>query len=98
MNHLAKFFFTIILSFLSLLIFAEGTKQFSPTAGHQYYLVVRNGGDRGCFGTVACDEISKKICFEVKSTTEKVYFGTNPNFAGGTYNYQIKKLDGTIVQ
>ncbi|MCE1167874.1 MAG: hypothetical protein LWX70_07245 [Sphingobacteriia bacterium] len=98
MNHLAKFFFTIILSFLSLLIFAEGTKQFSPTAGHQYYLVVRNGGDRGCFGTVACDEISKKICFEVKSTTEKVYFGTNPNFSGGTYNYQIKKLDGTIVQ
>ncbi len=98
MNHLAKFFFTTILSLLSLLIFAEGTKQFSPTAGHQYYLVVRNGGERGCFGTIACDEISKKICFEVKSTTEKVYFGTNPNFSGGTYNYQIKKLDGTIVQ
>ena len=98
MNHLTKLILAIILTFSLLNSYAEGTKQFSPTEGSQYYLVVRNGGVRGCFGTIACDELSKKICFDIKSTTEKVYFGTNPNFPGTTYNYQIKRLDGTIVQ
>lgn len=78
---------------------AEGTKEISPDQSHQYFVQIRNGGERGCFGTSFCNDIYSRILFEIKQPGERVYFGAKMyNSFPTIYNYQITKLDGTIVQ
>lgn len=54
---------------------AEGTKEISPDQSNQYFIQIRNGGERGCFGTVVCNDIYSRILFEIKQPGERVYFG-----------------------
>ena len=89
--------FLFVFLICSIQVFAEGTREISPATNNQYKLAVRNGGDRGCFGTILCPDLSSKICFDIKTVGEKVYFGFTPDNSGA-YSYQIKKIDGTIVQ
>ncbi|MDD3665420.1 MAG: hypothetical protein PHQ65_09175 [Bacteroidales bacterium] len=99
MTHKQVIISLMLLTALPGWIKGEGTKQISPDMGNQYFIHIRNSGSRGCFGTKACNDIYTRILFEIKAPGERVYFGAKMrNWYPDTYNYEIKKLDGTLVQ